>query len=412
MIKSAYLISLVTLVAMASLSCKSPSYLYQAQSIDMKVVRESGKIRVEGSSVFQLRDSFVWCGSPIRIDDQYFLFYSSWESGPAVPPFGDSWVLCSKIGCAVSDSPAGNFRSLQLFLKGRRLQGDSLAWDAQMVHNPLIKNFNGKYYLYYGAGKDPGIQPEGSPGERLNQRNRIQQSQQIGVIEFNSIEELLAGKFKRFDQPLLSPRTRVKSYDVVNPSPPGTIAKPDNMIVVNPAVEYRPSDGKYLLFFKGNLYDPTWRGVHGVATADSPTGPFTATDAFVFDIDDGKGNKVSAEDPYVWYHHRDKKFYAVMKDFTGKLTGGEPGLAMMQSINGIKWEAASQSLFMKKELLLKDGTILKVDRLERPQILLDKNDDPMVLFAACSIDPCNGKQDGGTFNVQIPMKKVKLKKTK
>ena len=172
---------------------------------------------------------------------------------------------------------------------------------------------------------------------------------------------------------------------------------------------YRPFDGKYLLYFKGNMYDPNWRGAHGVALGDSPTGPFKVTNDFVFDITDDKGNKVSAEDPFVWYHRNDKLFYAVLKDFTGKLTGGEPGLAMMQSVDGIKWEPAPISLFMKKELILKDGTHLKVNRLERPQLLLNENDDPIVLFAACSIDPCNNKQDGGTFNIHIPLKKVKLR---
>ena len=67
---------------------------------------------------------------------------------------------------------------------------------------------------------------------------------------------------------------------------------------------------------------------------------------------------------------------------------------------------------MKKELILKDGKILKVDNLERPQILLDKNDDPVVLFAACSVDPCSEKQDGGTFNVQIEIRKAKPGKVK
>jgi len=386
-------------------SCQKALSVSQERNVDLAVTSKDGRISVQGESAFQLRDSFVWCGSPIQIKEKYYLFYSAWESGPQLPAFGDSWVLYSKIGVAVSDSPDRHFRSLGLVLKGRKDQGDSTLWDAQMVHNPLIKYFNGKYYLYYIGGKDPGVQPTGSPGEKLNKRNRVQQSLQIGVIEFNSVQELLAGKYKRSGQPLLSPRTRVKSTDVVNPSPPGTIAKPDNMIVVNPAVEYRPSDGKYLLFFKGNLYDPTWRGVHGVATADSPTGPFTATDEFVFDIDDGKGNKVSAEDPFVWYHRADQIFYAIMKDFTGKLTGGEPGLARMQSTDGIKWVPSPQPLFMKKEIILKDGTPLKVNRLERPQLLLDKNDNPMVLFAACSVDDCNPKKDGGTFNVQIPLGK-------
>ena len=403
----AYLLFLLTL---SNFSCSSVSYIYQTQPVDLKVISENGKVKVEGQSAFQLPDSFVWCGSPIQIGNQYFLFYSAWESGPQIPSFADSWILYSKIGCAVSDFPDRNFHSLKIFLKGRKDQGDSTAFDAQGVHNTLIKTFNGKYYLYYTGSKDPGVQPKGSPGDNLSKRNRVQQNQKIGVIEFNSIEDLLAGRFKRFDQPLLSPRTRVKSKDVFNPSPSGTIAKPDNIIVVNPAVVYRPYDRKYLLFFKGNIYDPVWRGVHGVAIGDTPTGPFTATDEFVFDIDDGKGKKASAEDPYVWYHRKDKLFYAVMKDFNGKLTGGEPGLAMMQSVDGIKWIPAPSPLFMKKELILKDGTHLKVDRLERPQLLLDENDEPIVLFSACSIDPCNSKKDGGTFNVQIPLKKMKIRK--
>jgi hypothetical protein len=388
-------------------ACSESEFVYKAQPVDIKVSEKNGTFEVEGSSVFQLPDTFVWGGSPIQINQKYYLFFSAWESGPDVPPFSKSWVLNSKIGVAVSDSPYGNFKSLGIFLKGRELQGESTAWDAQMVHNPLIKSFNGKYYLYHIGSRDPGKRKDGEPGSKLSKRNRVQQNQKIGLIEFESVEELLDGSFQRSKTPLLAPRTRVKPDNVINPSAEGTVAKPDNLIVVNPAVVQRPSDGKYLLFFKGNIYDPGWRGVHGLAIGDNPAGPFETTDQFVFDVDDGTGEKVSAEDPYVWYHRKDVCFYAVVKDFTGKLTRSEPGLALLKSEEGLEWSPAENPLFMKKELLLKDGTILKVDRLERPQLLLDENDDPKVLFAACSIDPANNKQDGGTFNVQIPIIKVK-----
>ncbi len=403
---------LCSLIGFQFMSCRSSGYYYKADPINAVLVQSNGNVDLKGPSVFQLPDSFVWCGSPIRIKNKYYMFFSSWESGKELPPFGDSWVLYSKIGCAVSDSPYGNFRSLGIFLKGRKDQGDSTAWDAQMVHNPLIKAYNGKYYLYYIGGKDPGVQPKGSSAAHLSKRNRVQQSLKIGVIEFNSIEDLLSGQYNRPDQPLLSPRTRVKPDHVTNPSPPGTVAKPDNLVVVNPAVEYNPSDRKYLLVFKGNIYDPTWRGVHGVAIGDSPTGPFTATDQFIFDVETEANEKVSAEDPFIWYHRRDKKFYAVMKDFTGKLTGGKPALAMMESKDGLQWIPAPQPLFMKKEIILKDGTVIPVENLERPQLLLDKHDTPIALYAACSITPVGGKTDGSTFNVQIPLKKLKLKKNK
>jgi hypothetical protein len=380
---------------------------YEAGPVDLVVTRTDGRVEVKGFSAFQLPGRFVWCGSPIRVGTRYYLFFSTWESGPEVPAFVDSWVLHSKIGLAVSDSPYGGFREVAVFLTGRSEQGDPGAWDAQMVHNPLITRFGGKFFLYHGGSRDPGAQPPGSPGERLSKRERVRLNQKTGVVEFGSIEGLLAGEWRRFDRPLLAPRTRVRATDVVDPSPEGTVAKPDNLIVVNPAVVQRPSDGKYLLYFKGNIYDPRWRGVHGVAIGDSPAGPFSATDTFVFDYQDAQGRRVSAEDPFVWYHRRDALFYAVLKDFTGKLTNGEPGLALMQSPDGIDWRPAPEPLFMKKELLLKDGTRLAVARLERPQLLLDEDDDPMVLFAACSVDDADPKQDGGTFNVQVPLKRVR-----
>uniref|UniRef100_UPI0032163EFD glycoside hydrolase family protein n=1 Tax=uncultured Draconibacterium sp. TaxID=1573823 RepID=UPI0032163EFD len=404
---------LAVVVCMITLwSCKDSSYYYQAQAVDLTVSPEGETFSITGASALQLPDTFVWGGSPIKIEDKYYLFFSAWESGKEIPKFSDSWVLYSKIGVAVSDQPDRNFKKLDIFLKGKNHKGDSTAWDAQSAHNPLIKKFNNKYYLYYVSSVDPGKQPQGSPGAELSKRNRVQQNQKIGVVVFNSIEELLAGNYTRSEQPLLSPRSRVKKDNVVNPSPPGTKAQPDNLIVVNPAVVYRPTDGKYLLFFKGNMYDPHWRGVHGVAIGDSPAGPFTTTNHFVFDIDDGSGEKVSAEDPYVWYHRKDECFYAVVKDFTGKLTKSEPGLAMLRSEDGIDWKLAEQPLFMKKELILKNGTTLKVDRLERPQLLINENGEPEVLYAACSIDPCNQKQDGGTFNVHIPLKLRLIKNDK
>ena len=331
------------------------------------------------------------------------MLYSTWECGDSYPKFSDSWVLHSKIAYAVSEFPDRDFQFQKIVLRGRALEGESTAWDAQMVHNPHIKRFNKRYYLYYGAGKDPGVQPPGSPGAELNKRNRVQQSQQIGVIEFDSFADLLEGRYTRHDSPLLSPRTRVKPDHVIAPSPPDTEPKPDNMIVVNPSVVQRPSDGKYLLYFKGNFYDPNWRGIHGVALGDSPTGPFMATDLFVFDVRNEDGTLASGEDPYVWYHREHGKFYAVLKDFTGKITGKDPGLALLESEDGIEWTRPEQPFFMRKEVVLSPGDTIQVKNLERPQLLLDEHGNPLVLYAACSLDNVGGKRDGSTFNVHIPL---------
>lgn len=360
---------------------------------------------ISGPSVLNDPDRFVWGGSVVKGDDnKYHMLYSTWECGDPIPPFSDSWVLYSKIAYAVSDYPDRDFKFQQIVLQGRALDGDSTAWDAQMVHNPHVRKFKNKYYLYYGGSKDPGVQPRGSKGEQVNRRNRVQQNQCIGVIEFNSFEDLVHGNFKRSVVPLLSPRTRVKPNHIVNPSPEGTAPKPDNIIVVNPSVVQRPGDGKYLLYFKGNFYNPGWRGVHGVAIADSPTGPFTAIDDFVFDIRNEDGTIASGEDPYVWYHKKHEKFYVVLKDFTGKITKGTPGLAILESEDGIKWTRPDDSFFMNKEVVLQGGDTVKVNRLERPQLLIDEDGSPKVLYCASAITDVNLRNDGTSFNVHIPLK--------
>lgn len=376
---------------------------YHAGAVDLELVRQGESVFPSGFSAFSLDRHFVWCGSAIRAeeDGKYYLFYSAMDAGPDYPPFVDAWLYGSKIGVAVSDSPYGGYRNLGFVYNADGYRPDGSAWDAQTVSNTHIHRFNGRYYLYYCGSVDPG--EAAVVKGRLSRRDRIQQNQKLGVLSFATIQDLLEGKFTRSEQPLLAPRTRIKPDNVLEPSPDGTTLKPDNLIMVNPAVAYHPVLKKYFLYFKGNVYDPSWRGVHGMATADRPEGPFTVSDEFVFEFQTADGSKLSAEDPYVWYHRKDRCFYAVFKDFTGGFTKGEPGLAIMSSEDGRHWQLPEHSLFMKKELLLKDGTHVEVDRLERPQLFLDEDDNPIVLYSACSVTPLNPKQDGSSFNVQIPI---------
>lgn len=384
----------------------SPQKKYRSGEMDLRIEqREESRVAV-GFSAFSLENHFVWCGSAIRAveDGNYYLFYSAMDAGADCPPFVDAWVLGSKIGIAVSDSPYGGYKQLDICCNQDGYRPDSSAWDAQMVHNPHIQRFGGKYYLYYIGAKDPGASARVKG--KLSRRDRIQQSLTIGVMCFNTIQDFLEGKVTCNEKPLLLPRTRVKPDNVLEPSPEGTAMKPDNLIMVNPSVVYRPSDKKYLLYFKGNVYDPHWRGIHGVALADNPEGPFTVQDDYVFDFETEDGRKLNAEDPFVWYHHKDACFYAVFKDFTGSFTKGKPGLAIMKSKDGIHWELPEHSLFMDKRIKLKNGGWIDVDRLERPQLLLDENDEPIVLYAACAITPVNAKKDGSSFNIQIPIVRV------
>ena len=171
----------------------------------------------------------------------------------------------------------------------------------------------------------------------------------------------------------------MKPDNVLAPSPQGTEPKPDNLIVVNPAVVYRPTDGKYLLFFKGNIYDPHWRGIHGVAISDHPDGPFTALDEPVFHLEGGKENYQQKILTY-GITSVTSAFMPYSRTSNGKFTKGDACLAIMRSNDGIKWQLPQHSLFMKKELILANGDTVKVKRLERPQLLLNEEGDPEVLL--------------------------------
>ena len=370
----------------------------------VKVAANEYPTEINGASIFQVPNYFVWGGTVVKgKDGKYHMLCAMWESGAQTKSFTKSWVLESKIGYAVSDFPDKDFKFQKIVLKGTRYDGDTSAWDAQMVHNPHVKKFNDKYYLYYIGSRDPGVQPKGSSGEGLDLRTRVQQSQCTGVIEFDNFEDLLSGNFKRPKEPLLKARTRVKADHIVNGSPSGTVALPDNIIVVNPSVDYNPNTKKYMLFFKGNLYEPTWKGAHGVAISGSPTGPFTPLDNFVFDVKMPDGKIASTEDPYVWYATKYQKFLAIVKDFTGRLTGNKKTLALLSSSDGITWELTKNPLFMKRELNLMDGVVIETHNLERPQLIVDSLGIPQVLFAACSLSNMGPSNDGRTFNVHIPL---------
>ncbi|MFC2166422.1 glycoside hydrolase family protein [Acidobacteriota bacterium] len=402
------LLGLLVVACNQGLETEHYNLLISAEPLEGEFFKHYGNTIIKSPNILQQEDYFVWGGSVLKgKDNRYHMLFSLWECGEEWAPFQDGWLINSKIAYAVSEYPNKKFEFQKIVLRGRMLEGDSTAWDAQSVHNPHIKMFKNKYYLYYTGSCDPGPQPKGSPGENLNKRNRIQQSQKIGVIEFDSFQDLLTGRFTRPDEPLLVPRTRVKEDNVLYPSPDGTIAKPDNLIVVNPSVVYRPFDKKYLLYFKGNLWDPNWRGVHGVAIGNSPLGPFTAKDDFVFDIRLENGKIASAEDPYIWHFKKLNRFYAVIKDFSGKITGSNPGLAILVSSDGISWQKPENSLFMKKELLFTNGQRLDVSHLERPQLFINKDGSPSILYCACSIEPVRDKKDGTTFNVQIFLNKKK-----
>lgn len=53
---------------------------------------------------------------------------------------------------------------------------------------------------------------------------------------------------------------------------------------------------------------------------------------------------------------------------------------MITSEDGINWEKARNYQVCKKEIPLKDGTVMKVDRMERPYVYLEEGEIKMLSF--------------------------------
>jgi hypothetical protein len=321
---------------------------------------------VPSEAKFEQADYYVWGGSMIQgPKGKYHLFYSRW---PRAKGF-NAWVTHSEIAHAVADSPTGPYQHLDVALPVRSAE----MWDGLCTHNPTIHFFDGKYYLYYmGTTEDEDSTEDAYWTHRNNQR--------IGV----ALADHPNGPWKRFDRPLID----VSANDEA----------PDALMTSNPSICQR-SDGTYLLVYKcvGKKKPLPFGGpvVHMVATSDSPTGPFNKRPDPVFTAE---GDSFPAEDPYIWTQNG--RFWAIVKDMRGSFTGHQKSLALFESGDGMNWNLSTHTLVTTAQINWQTQGLVKVDRLERPQLWLD-NGVPSILF-------CAVKDGDRTYNVHIPLRK-KLK---
>jgi autotransporter-associated beta strand protein len=319
---------------------------------------------------------FVWCGSPIADGGQYHLFYSRWPTNATF----SGWVTNSEICHAVAATPDGPFTSTGVVL-GKR-PGETAPytnyWDSQTQHNPHIRKFGSKFYLYYMASVDPGTNVW--PGQNLS--TRVQRNQRIGVIVANSIQDFIDTNYVRPGAPIVSPvySTNYLTDRTTNPTDYAA-----NRIVNNETVIQRP-DGKYQLIYKSNWPQSPSYG-HGYALADNPDGPYTLMTGPMF-------SNQAREDENHWYDPASGKYYLVIKNFTG------PATEQLQSYDSTNW--TSQGIQFGTALRWEDGTDEVFNALERPALLTDTNGTPIMLYMAAQ-RPLGGGAVA-SFNVHIPLR--------
>ena len=312
-------------------------------------------------------DFYIWGASMVHDPEgKYHLFYSRWPRDLEHV----AWVTHSEIAHAVSDSPLGHYKFVDVALASRGKQ----FWDGLCTHNPTVHEFEGKYYLYYMGNTGDGVATK-----RLNYTHR--NNQRIGV----AVADHPNGPWKRFDDPLI---------DVSK-----TATAPDALMVSNPSI-LRRDDGLYVLIYKavGKSGKLPFGGpvVHLAATSDSPTGPFQKRTRPLFTAE---GVKFPAEDPYIW--SQDNRCWAIVNDHKGHFNStGEDSMSLFESADGLHWQVADSPLVSRRVIPWANGEKQPVHRLERPQLWFEQG-RPTVLFCAAE----ETKDRKHSFNVHIPLEK-------
>ncbi|MGJ1269142.1 glycoside hydrolase family protein [Sphingobacterium spiritivorum] len=304
----------------------------------------------------ELEGYYVWCSSPIYANDgQVHIFFSRWKQELGM----GGWLKGSEIVHATASAPDQPFIVKETVLAPR----GAGYWDATTCHNPSITRFNNTYYLYY-----------------MGNSNGKTNTKRIGL----ATAESLNGPWKRTDQPILEA------------GEPGSW---DDHCTTNPTV-IQTADKAYYLFYKSwNTADYlTEKGAirgnrkYGLAVSSSPEGPFKKyAQNPVIDFSE-KGGNAQFEDAFVWIE-RDM-FYMIARDMG--VQSHEDGL-LMRSADGKKWSEPALA-FKAVTAYTKEGpypaSLKRVGRLERPMLLLNKENQPEWLF---------GASQGGKYNTSSAM---------
>jgi len=315
-------------------------------------------------SVLKNPDYNIWGASMVQTDDGIcHLFYTRW---PFETGF-KGWLKNSDIVYATSKSPTGPYEFQKVILTGFG-KGH---WNEEAAHNPTIKKFGNKYYLYFISHRKEDLGLSDWMNHIFTQR--------IGV----AVADNPAGPWEVLPEPLIDYQE----------------GKPAHGYMVNPSVCQTP-DGNYLMMFKARKpgaetsgkFDP----IHCLATSPTPTGPFTIANETLL-------TEATAEDPFLWYQNG--KYYSVVKDMYAHYTGYK-SLALFESEDGLNWKPSENLMISKTEIIWESGDTTKLQNFERPQIWFDKDGNPAVLFCAARENHKDGEPIKPTFNVHIPLKIV------
>lgn len=99
--------------------------------------------------------------------------------------------------------------------------------------------------------------------------------------------------------------------------------------------------------------------------------------------------------------HDGDRYRGIVKDNNGIFTGRGYSLAHWESRDGFDWRPARHVFVSTPEILWTDGRLKKLDALERPQLVFDAHGVPVALLCAGAY----AKGRARSFNVAIPLRR-------
>ena len=329
----------------------------------------------QANIALQLDGYYVWDCSVIKSGGKYHMFSSRWKKEYG---FGWNWVFNSEIIHSVSDTPEGpyQFQNVVLPRRGRQY------FDGMNTHNTCIKEYNGKFYLYYMGTTYGGDIPTGEHSYAYAEEtwNR----KRIGLAVADDIN----GEFVRRDQPLLEPRDC--SYW-------------DCTITTNPSVAIMPDGKTYMIYKSRSAIGKPLK--LGIAVAEKPDGEFKRlSDQPILDFDD---ENMHIEDPFLWYDEKKKKFCLITKDDVKNGAygvTGEWGSGFYAESDDCKdFVIGDDPKVYSRTVEWEDGSVTAQGNLERPCVLFDEDGTPTHIFCASGAGTAPYSFEDGTYVVCIKL---------
>ncbi|MDL2256550.1 glycoside hydrolase family protein, partial [Parabacteroides sp. OttesenSCG-928-K15] len=331
-------------------------------SHDVKETILSDKIQpINEENIFRDLYYYNWCSSIIKGEDgKYHMFYSRWERSKKF----SAWLTHSKVAHAVADKPEGPYKYVSTivdFDKDVYKKGNLIT-----AHNPKIKYFEGKYYLYFTS----------TTLERDISNEELIETAQAGSSHANWKPLRVNQRTFVASSAHLDKGWKINTEPLLQPSGPITT------LVVNPAIT-QGGDGRYYLIIKGDKPGAIkFERNQAIAISDYPDKGFVIQPKPVIEDWD-------TEDVSIWFDEKEKRFYAVFHAHTY--------IGMMTSEDGVNWRKANDYEVMKKSICREYGQPdIIPNRLERPFVFIE-NKEPCVLSLAV-------KKEDDAYIVTIPLK--------